>query len=207
MGRNVKLLTQSNFVDIPYPCRSCIHWSPADKLTCEFPGDSAEEIKKNLINQISREWGNCGFLLYDEKAVVGYGLYGPPEYFPKSNDYIAGPVGSDAIFLACIFIVADARRLGGGQQLLIAIEKQMHKQKFKAIELFASKTDDTVPGNPIDYYLNRGFYIKKDDLQFPLLRMDMKSLAAWQSNVEAAIKSLSRPLKKRQIPNKAPVPL
>jgi GNAT superfamily N-acetyltransferase len=189
MSSRITGLSHSNLSKIPYPCRTCTYWIDTDK-----------------VKLILKEWGTCGFVIFEDNNPVGYTLFGPPSYFPKIAEYPAGPVGEDAIFLACMYIMPDNRGSGLGEKLLMDIEKHVLKRKYKALELFGSRSDDLIPANPIRFYLERGFYIKKDDDRFPLLRLDVKSLVAWQENVEAALKQLSKPLSS-PYPKKAPVPL
>lgn len=206
MSRRIVPLTVSNVEDIPYPCRTCAHWLDTDHDVNKLTDDQVEEFQTERVRRILRDWGSCGFIAYADEEPVAYTLYGPPEYFPRTQEYRAGPVSPDAIFLACIYVDSDLRGHGVGQHLLVMVEKQMHRAKFKAIEIFANRRPEGVPVNPVDFFLGRGFYVKKDDRQFPLLRLDLRSLAVWQRNVEAALESISRPLTPA-VPKKAPVPL
>lgn len=202
----IAALNHSNLSKIPNPCRSCTYWLEVNKELGKLGVKELESLQAVRIKRILTEWGNCGFIAYDDKQPVGYALFGPPSFFPKIGEHAAGPVSPDAIFLACIHIMPDHRGSGIGEQLLMAVEKQVLKKKYKALELFGARADNAVPANPMQFYLERGFYIKRDDHRFPLLRLDVKSLAAWHESVEAALKQLSKPLG-ATYPKKAPVPL
>ncbi len=44
---------------------------------------------------------------------------------------------------------------------------------MKALETFARRGDPENPSGPVDFYLTNGFKVRNDDLEFPLMRLDL----------------------------------
>ncbi len=189
MARRVAALRPSNLDDIPAPCRACPQWNLKTR---------------DNVERLLREWGACGFIVYEDKLPAGFVMYGPAKYFPKSGLYPAGPVSKDAIFLSCLYVTPEAREKGLGKRLLNAVEKTSIKREFVAIEALASRDQQRPPLVPLDFFSKEGFYILRDDRRHPLVRMDIKSLAAWHEKAGEAIEKLAiRPAK---APVKVPAP-
>lgn len=161
MSVNIAALGLFNLDDVPEECAACALWGI--------------ETRDN-IERLLREWGPCGFLAYEEKTPIGFALFGPGKYFPKSGLYPAGPVSKDAIFIACVFVAPDSRDIGIGARLLIAVQTEAVKRDFKALEAIAVRDGNSAPAVPLEFYFENGFYIVKDDRRHPRVRLDIGSL-------------------------------
>lgn len=204
MGRKIVSLSRDKLDNFPSLCQGCLHW---EKITQDdLEPQQAERMKAEHIKRILSAWGNCGHIFYEDGEALGFAYYTLPKYFPRIKHYRAGPVSRDAVFLACLYISPEIRGQGCGRRLLLVSQRDLFKRKFKAIEAFGKRTSSEVPCSPVDFYLKNGFYILRDDKEFPLLRLDLKSMVAWQESVEAALESLKAPLTQRT-PKKVPVPL
>jgi GNAT superfamily N-acetyltransferase len=206
MGRKIVSLKENNLQELPILCRTCLHWEGLQGSELDLDVKEAESLKIARLKSILSEWGECGVLILEDGEPLGYACYGPSEHFPKVREYRTGPVSKDAIFLACLYVSPRGRGKSMGRQLLQAVQKNLYKKNFKAIETFANKTPDEAPSSPVEFYLKNGFYILRDDREFPLMRLDIKALVPWQESVEAALDSLTLPLKRKAV-KKAPVPL
>jgi ribosomal protein S18 acetylase RimI-like enzyme len=79
----------------------------------------------------------------------------------------------------------DYRNLGIGKKLIISLEKDLINNKVKSIEAIAKRVNDDMeleeyinsPLIPVKYLVKQGFYIKKNDVQYPLLRLDLSALS------------------------------
>jgi hypothetical protein len=61
--------------------------------------------------------------------------------------------------------------------VLRSILKDLYKSKAKAIETIPTGGPFSAkPSDLVGFFLKNGFYIKEDDPQHPLLRLDFKSL-------------------------------
>jgi GNAT superfamily N-acetyltransferase len=176
MAARVVPFRLANLDDIPDSCRSCGHWSMKTR---------------DNVERLLREWGSCGFVIYKDKKPAGFVLYGPAKYFPRSGLYPTAPVSKDAIFLACLYVEPDARQAGLGKRLLNAVEKDALTREFVALEALAGRDQDTPPSVPVEFYTGNGFYILRDDHRHPLVRLEIRTLAAWRTKAEEAIEMLT----------------
>ncbi len=189
MAKKAVPLKAGNLDDIPDRCRGCAQWNMKTR-------DNAERLL--------REWGSCGFILYDDKKPAGFVLYGPAKYFPKSGLYPAAPVSKDAVFISCLYVEPDARATGAGKRLLNAVEKDALKREFVAIEALAGRDQDTPPAVPVDFYTGNGFFVLREDRRHPLVRLEIAGLAVWRDKAGEAFEKLTAP-GAGKVPARAPV--
>ncbi len=191
MARRITAFGPGNVDDISGDCRACLQWNVKTR---------------DNVERLLREWGRCGFISYEDKRPSGFILFGPAKYFPRSGLYPAGPVSRDAIFLACLYVEPKLRGRGIGKRLITAVEREFTEREFKALEALAGRDSDKTPAIPLEFLLERGFYILRDDRRHPLVRLDIKSLAAWSDKAAEALAKLplKRPIRAKT-PAKAPV--
>jgi GNAT superfamily N-acetyltransferase len=68
------------------------------------------------------------------------------------------------------------RGKGYGTQLLEHILIDLKARGIDAVETFARKASPENPSGPVSFYVKNGFKIVKDDIEFPLLRMELAGL-------------------------------
>lgn len=116
---------------------------------------------------------------------IGIILAGKYYLFPRLRSFDVFPPDFESIFLGCIYVIPEYRGMNVGERLLIEIEKELIKEKVKSIESIGKRFDDNLDeeeyGNsplvPFKFLINNGFYLKKNDPLYPLLRLDLKSIA------------------------------
>jgi ribosomal protein S18 acetylase RimI-like enzyme len=159
------------------------------------PGRSRAAKTKHL-RRIVKEWGECGKIVYVEGKALAYAQYAPPEYWPGARASSPNPISDDAVYLTCLCVLPYARGKGLGRVLLQSIEASLVKRRIKAIETLAVRNNEHPPG-PIEFYLQNGFYIAKEDPRYPLLRLELKALVGWQINIQFALDGLKIPAGRR----------
>lgn len=174
-------------------CRGCIRWESISER------EDAESFKAQSMSRIIKEWGECGKIVYVDKEALSFAQYGPAKYWPGLRRFPSGPISDDAVFLACLCVLPYAQGRGLGRVLLQAIESGMVKRKVKAIETFATR-DDSHPPGPIEFYLQNGFYILRNDPHYPLLRLELKTLVGWQINIQFALDRIKIPARQASAP-------
>lgn len=163
-----------NFKDIPNPCRYCIYWQTIDSFDEKMLKPEMEDKKREWVNRVTREFGNCGLIAYLNGVPTGLVQYGPPRFFPQVNKYASGPPSKDAIFLACLYIAdKKARGKGLGKAMLKELLAELSKREIKAVETFARKSSENNPSGPLELYLKQGFKIVTDKDDFPLMRFEL----------------------------------
>jgi len=149
-------------------------------------------VKTESMRRMIREWGECGKIVYVGNEALAYAQYGPAGFWMGADRFLPSKISKDAIYLTCLYVVPYARGKGLGRVLLQSIEAGLVKRKVRAIETFATRSDDRPPGS-VEFFLQNGFYILRDDPEHPLLRLDLKVLVGWQINIQFALDRLKIP--------------
>jgi hypothetical protein len=119
------------------------------------------------------------------KKCIGILFAGDYLLFPKLKSFKVFPPDKKSIFLGCIYVVPDQRDLGIEKRLLIELEKDLLKKKVDSIETIAKRPNDDIGEDEFEksplisfkFLINNGFYLRKNDEYYPLLRMDLHSIA------------------------------
>ena len=167
----IEPVTLENFKDLPnfslspHSCKYCAYWE-----SLEFDGwtkkEDAEQKKLNWFIRVSKEFGNCGFIVYVNKIPVGFAQYASVKYFPTISRYKAGTPSNDAIFLSCLYIAKrELWRKGIGKKLLEKVIRDLRSRGYRTIEAFARRpgTPSSEVGDwssPAEFFLKMGFTVK-----------------------------------------------
>ncbi len=119
------------------------------------------------------------------KRCIGLIMAGDYYLFPRLKSFNVYPPDFKSAFLACIYVIPEYRDMGVDKRLLIEIEKGLLKERVKSIESIGKRIDDdideeeygNIPLVPFKFLINNGFYLKKNDPLYPLLRLDLKNIA------------------------------
>lgn len=203
MGRSVGDLTLESLRDIPLRCRGCVFWelSPLERaLAVEADPEFEKEV---WLSSISLYFGSAGKVAYLDGRLVGYALAGPANEFPRSESFPAR-VSKDAWFLATAHVVPEAAGRGVGKMLIQAILRDAKERGKRALECFA---DRSWAGPecmlPVDFCERVGFKVRRDHVRFPLMRIDVRSLAKLTESAAEAVEEFLRSVK---LPARAPAP-
>lgn len=181
MKIEIKDLTQENLRDAAqwkeysFSCKFCIYWEFPSQCTDPSKEIREEVFKKKLewFRKTSQAFGNCGKLAWIDSRCVGYAQYAPKAFLPNSLEYSAGPPSDDAALISCLFIPdKEMRGLGIGSLLLKAVIDELKNRGIKAVETLARKGNSNNPSGPVEFYLMHGFKIRRDDPEFPLMRLE-----------------------------------
>ncbi len=125
------------------------------------------------LQHVQINFGDCGILLYMNDKAVAYAEYAPVKFLPNTINYPIPPT-PDAVIIACLFVFEAAfRGQGFGTVLLNAVIEDLEKRGVRAIEAITRKGSANNPAGPCELYLKNGFSIYKDDLEFPLVRLEL----------------------------------
>lgn len=201
MARKIADLDLRSVQDLPTRCRGCVFWelSPADRA---FAVEHDAEFEKEAwCSELSLVWGAPGKVVYLDERPVAFALAGPVESFPRAA-YFPAKVSSDALFLATVHVMQGFHGIGLGKLLIQNIVKMAKEHHKRAVECFADKSwqgyDCMVPA---EFLSAIGFKVKRDHLRFPLMRIDIRSIAKLSESVEHALESFLESLK---LPEAAP---
>ncbi|MEE1939525.1 GNAT family N-acetyltransferase [Streptomyces sp. TRM 70361] len=192
MGRRLVPLTLDNLPDLPKRCRRCVFWE-LDPVS----GDAAvkagrpELEKEAWISAVLLEWGSCGRVVYVDSVPVGFVLYAPPAYVPRSAAFPTSPVSSDAVQLITAWLMPGYQGQGLGRVMVQAVAKDVLRRGFKAIEAFGdARWKEPACVLPADHLLAVGFKTVRPHHAHPRLRLELRTTLSWKQDVELAIDRL-----------------
>ncbi|MFJ3306052.1 GNAT family N-acetyltransferase [Streptomyces sp. NPDC086549] len=192
MGRRLVPLTLDNLQDLPKRCRSCVFWEldPVSGAAAIKAGTPALE-KEAWISAVLLDWGSCGRVVYVDDAPVGFVLYAPPAYVPRSTAFPTSPVSPDAVQLMTGFILPGYQGQGLGRVMVQTVAKDLLRRGFKAIEAFGdARWREPACLLPADHLLAVGFKTVRQHPTHPRLRLELRSTLSWKEDVELALDRL-----------------
>jgi GNAT superfamily N-acetyltransferase len=192
MGRRLVPLTLDNLQDLPNRCRSCVFWE-LDPVSGEaaVKADRSVQEKEAWISAVLLDWGSCGRVAYVDDVPVGFVLYAPPAYVPRSAAFPTSPISPDAVQLMTAFVMPGYQRQGLGRVLVQTVAKDLLRRGFKAIEAFGdARWKEPACLLPADHLLAVGFKTVRQHPTHPRLRLELRSTLSWKEDVEMALDRL-----------------
>ncbi len=182
MSITIENLTEANldmvptWDEYPFSCKYCLFWQCPDEY--KALKESQKEVlmqKKSLwLQDTKRLFGDCGKLLVIQDIPIAYSQFAPPEFLPGSAFYQSATPDYDAVLISCLFVAQKKYRgKGYGTKLLENILIHLKGRGIGAVETFARRSNPENPSGPLSFYMKNGFKIAKDDVEYPLLRMDL----------------------------------
>jgi GNAT superfamily N-acetyltransferase len=160
--------------------------------------EDSEFEKEAWCTEVSFTDGACGKVATIDDRPIGYALFGAPESFAGARVFPA-KVSKDALLLAVAYVLPDAAGWGVGKALVQAILVEAKKRGKRAVEAFGDRSWEhpacVIPASFLEVV---GFRVKREHPRFPLMRIDVRSLAKLSENVEAAVAELLESLKVRE---------
>lgn len=198
MARRLKWLTPERVDDLPDMCARCAVWEGGRAAAPACAEAADREALVAWIRKVRSEWGECGRIAYEGDEVLGFVKYGPPSAFPSLASMPSGVPDSDAVLIACLHVAATARHAGLGKVLLQAALRDLTSRREKAVEAYAaagSVDREHTPLMSVEFLLRQGFSVARPHPDYPLMRLELKQLAAWTDNLEAVLEALQLPVR------------
>lgn len=192
MGRQLVPLTLDNLPDLPERCRNCVFWEldPVSGEAAVRAGRAGPE-KEAWISSVLLEWGSCGRLVYVDEEPVGFVLYAPPAYVPRSFAFPTSPVSPDAVQLMTAWLAPGFQGQGLGRVIVQTVAKDLLRRGFKAIEAFGdARWKESACVLPAEHLLAVGFKTVRSHPRYPRLRLELRSTVSWREDVERALDQL-----------------
>lgn len=198
MARRLKWLTPERVDDLPDMCASCALWEGGLTRAPACAEAADREALTRWIRKVRSEWGECGRIAYEGDEVLGFVKYAPPRAFPSLAAMPSGLPDDDAVLIACLHVSATARHAGLGKLLLLSAMRDLTSRREKAVEAYAaggSVDREHTPLMSVEFLLRQGFSVARPHPNYPLMRLELKQLAAWTDNVEAVLEALQLPVR------------
>lgn len=205
MSRRFKRLTPEAIGQVAAGCASCAYWESADHLEVACGAACDHDVLRARASEIAEEWGEWGRVAVDGDIVLGFVKCAPARFFPQSRWLPSGAPDPDAPLLACLHVREEARFGGLDKVLLHATMRDLYTRGERVLFAYGRAGGEYV-GSPmpeLGFLLAQGFVVERPHPQYPLLRLEIRSLAAWTESLESALGSLLLPLGRTQ---RAPTP-
>ncbi|MBA0052822.1 GNAT family N-acetyltransferase [Streptomyces sp. AJS327] len=202
MGRQLVPLTLDTLPHLPDPCAECAFWEldPVRGEEAAGAGQSARE-KESWLSSVLLRWGSCGRVVYVDDQPVGFVLYAPPAYVPRSAAFPTSPVSPDAVQLMTARLRTEYQGQGLGRVMVQTVAKDLLRRGVRAMEAFGD-ADWRRPACvlPADHLLAVGFKTVRPHPVFPRLRLELRSTVSWREDVERALDQLLGAVQKDPVP-------
>lgn len=200
LNRRLRPLEAANISRLPEFCQGCVFWETAEPLEVLCGSACDPEAARRWHLAISSEWGECGRVALEGDEVLGFIKYAPARFLPQSRNLPGAWLKDDDVLLACMHIRGEARNLGLGTLLLRAALKDIVSRGERAVYAYATTGTSFLERQPMagaNFLLHNGFTIVHPHPHYPLLRLELKSLAILTENFESVLSSLRIPLRQR----------
>jgi GNAT superfamily N-acetyltransferase len=197
MARRIRSLTPARVADLPDDCGSCGFWESDEAFGPGCGATCDPEALRSWVSLVLREWGDCGRIAYADGEAIGFAKYAPARYFPQAVRMPTGLPSEGAVLLACLHVGAGVRHAGVGKVLVQAVLRDLSSRGEKVVEAYAAVdvTDrKATPMMTVEFLLKQGFTVVRPHPLYPLMRIELKTLAAWTENIEAVLESLQLPV-------------
>jgi len=216
----IKDIGFADVLKLKIKCNQCDYWFKCNKISLvkefnksfqlrDFLRSKLFELKNrnnhdHLLNSFIKNGGRIKIAYLNKNEIKGLIIYGSPYLFPKLKEFKVFPPDSSSIFIACMFVEPPYQDFGVGERLLLSVEKDMLKQGKKSLETIAKRQNDDIPEIeyedlhliPFKFLIKNGFFIKKNDEYFPLLRLDLSAIETILSEEESLF---ARLFKKKEL--------
>ncbi|GAA2926452.1 hypothetical protein GCM10020221_22980 [Streptomyces thioluteus] len=165
-------------------------WDPVSSEAALRAGRPELE-KEAWISAVLLEWGSCGRVVYVDDEPVGFVLYAPPAYVPRSTAFPTSPVAADAVQLTTAWLMPRFQGQGLGRVMVQTVAKDVLRRGFKAIEAFGdARWKEPACVLPAEHLLAVGFKTVRQHPRYPRLRLELRSALSWKEDVELALDRL-----------------
>jgi len=208
MTRKLRPLQLDDFDRLPAGCGGCAFWESAGERERRCGATCDVELQHAWYRRVTDEWGSVGRVAYEDDEVLGFVKYAPSGYFPQAAMFSASPLDPSVPLISCLHISPDARHRGLGTVLLRACLRDLVQRGERRVEAFAytqtAANIDDMPMLGMPFLLRNGFTVSRPDPLYPLMRLDLRTLAVLRDDLEAMLESLRFPMR---VPSRAPASL
>jgi GNAT superfamily N-acetyltransferase len=207
MSRRLRPLTADGIAGLGSGCAGCSFWESPNHLEIRCGAECDGELLRSRMSEVNREWGEYGRMALEDEVVLGFIKYAPARYFRQARWLPAGAADPAAPLIACLHVRDEVRCRGLDRVLLHAAMRDMHGRGERWVYAYGRAAGNHVesPMPELGFLLDQGFSVDRPHPEYPLLRLEIRSLAAWTENLEAVLESLLMPLGRvRRAPTPSP---
>ena len=181
-SRRLRPMTAADLSLLPEPCARCTFWE-ASLTDLAAPVDHLDRrsIKAEWAEQVTRHWGYCGVLAYQDDAVIGHLSMAPAMYVPRLSAFATTPVSADAAVIMSAQVIEEFRGRGIGRQLVQSAASLVARRDIRALEAIGTYTDGPSCMLPTGWLEAVGFQVVRPHADHPTAAdesADHRTLAA-----------------------------
>lgn len=153
--------------------------------------DEETQARDAWLSWVLREWGSAGRVALFDGEVVGHAIYAPPAFFPGAAGIPTSPPSPDAVLLSTVYVDPSARHAGVGRLLVQGMARDLVQREIAAVEAFGdNRGRSTGCVMPAEFLGRVGFKTQRAHVTTPRMRMDLRQVVTWKSEVEVALEKL-----------------
>jgi GNAT superfamily N-acetyltransferase len=189
-------------------CSVCRYWEQPGPtgMRCGEVADAA--AAERWFATVNEEWGDPGRVAFQDRVALGMIKYAPSRYFARARTLGPAAPSEDAVLIACIHIMPEARDIGLGTVLLQSALADLRSRGELIVEAYGSvePASEDSPFITANFLLRHGFTVARPHPDLPLLRLELKALEAWTDSLESALEALQVRLTPQRAPGTYPRP-
>jgi hypothetical protein len=187
--RDLRVLTRERVGDLTGPCAPCSFW-----LTVPHNGHVPEpdplELLGDWVDQVTREWGPPGRVLYIDDVPSGYALLAPARYVPRLAAFPTAPSDGSTLMLLTACAETSDKSRGLRKTLLQAAAKDALRHKARAVSAIGARPvvanrHPCVLG--VDVLESAGFRVEREHPLYPRLRLDLRTVLSVKDEATAMV--------------------
>ncbi len=199
MRRRLRPLEDQSLEALPGACQGCMFWETAKPLEVRCGAACDLDGARRWHRWVASEWGPSGLVAMEGEHILGFIKYAPPEYFRQVGNLHGSLDERRSVLIACMHIQDEARNRGLGTLLLRAALKDLVSRGEKTVYAYATTQQTDISAEPmigLDFLQRNGFTIVTPHPQYPLLRLELKTLVSLTENLESVLQALRIPLRR-----------
>ncbi|MGI8435113.1 MAG: GNAT family N-acetyltransferase [Nocardioidaceae bacterium] len=190
MTRRLVPVTADNVADLPTPCLDCTFWETGrSNRSLNDAHRASGDDKNDWVSSVLLEWGRCGRIVYVDGEVAGFALYAPAKYVAGRPPFGAGPPSRDSVVLMSARIMPEFTEAGLGRVLIQSVVKDaLRRRGARSLEAYGDVLSQPLQCFlPVDFLTAVGFRTVHQHPRYPLLRLELRNVMWWRSEVEEAL--------------------
>lgn len=186
MARRFRPMTAADLDEVAEPCTGCTFWEASLSDLATSSDHRRTEMKHEWAETVTRHWGYCGVVAYDDTELIGHLTMAPAAYVPRLGAFATTPVSPDAAVLTSVRVVEAHRGHGVGRHLVQSAAGLVARRDIRALEAVGTYHDGPSCMLPAAWLESVGFAVVRPHPVTPRLRMDLQSTQRWRPDLGAA---------------------
>lgn len=186
MARRFRPMTATDLAAIAEPCARCTFWEAGLADLATSSDREGTETKQQWAEAVTRHWGYCGVVAYNDDELIGHLTMAPAMHVPRLGAFATTPVSPDAAVVMSVRVAEEHRGHGVGRHLVQTAAALVARRDIRALEAVGTYHDGPSCMLPTAWLELVGFVIVRPHPVTPRLRMDLQATQRWRPDLGAA---------------------